>query len=80
MTEDKPMAQITISVVIDEDGDYEVGKDRDEAMERYAENIGGDLPRSIIEMAVDAPTPRTIEVAATLPAKEDGSYSLEIKS
>ncbi len=72
-------AEIEIYAVVDRDGDYEVGKDEDEALERYGDNIGAYASRHTIKMSLTVPLPKPIEVSATLPEKEDGGYSLEIK-
>lgn len=80
MTEDTPMVEIEIYIVVDEDGDYELGKEQDEATERYDENISSLQAKHVIKMTVQVPAPRIIEVAAALPATQDGSYSLEIKA
>ena len=72
-------AEIEVYVVVDGDGDYEVGITDDEASERYGETVSSSLPRHMIKMTITVPLPRTIEVTAAIPAKDDGSYELVIK-
>jgi hypothetical protein len=78
----KPLttAAVEIYIVVDDEGDYEVGRDEDEATERYGDSFSTYMPRRLIKMTVTVPLPRTIEVAAALPEKDDGSYELVIKS
>jgi hypothetical protein len=72
--------EVEIYLVVDSAGDYEVGVNEDDAAERFGENIAGDAVRHMIKMTITVPLPRTIEVAAALPEREDGGYGLEIKS
>ncbi len=67
-------------IAVNEDGDWCVGQDEDEACERMDEEYGGGQ-RRIIKLNVDiaAVIPQVIEVSATLPQKEDGGYSLVIQ-
>jgi hypothetical protein len=74
------VAEIEIYLVVDTSGDYEVGVNEDDATERFGENIAGDAIRHMIKMTITVPLPRTIEVSAALPEREDGGYGLEIKS
>jgi hypothetical protein len=73
-------AEVEIYLVVDTNGDYEVGVNEDDAPERFSENISGDSIRHMIKMTITVPLPRTIEVTAALPEREDGGYGLEIKS
>lgn len=67
---------IEVWVKIDEDGEYDVGRDRDEAQERYGENISEDfaggvrLVKITLRVPLPKPTELTGEVAADLPAGE----------
>ena len=72
-------ADIEIYVVVDSDGDYEVGINDEEATERYGETISTSLPRRLIKMTITVPLPRAIEVTAAIPEKDDGSYELIVK-
>ena len=71
-------ADIEIYVVVDSDGDYEVGINDEEATERYGETISASLPRRLIKMTITVPLPRMIEVTAAIPEKDDGSYELVV--
>ena len=67
-------------IAVNEDGDWAVGQDEEEASDRLREEHGGYQAR-VAQLSIDitALVPQPIEVSATLPKGEDGSYSLEIK-
>ncbi len=70
--------EVNIVLLIDEDGDYVVAQDEDDARERYDAEIGSDRARHYIHLLIHVPMPRAIQVSGTLPKQEDGSYSLQI--
>ena len=69
---------VNIVLLVDEDGDYAVGQDEDDARERYDDEVGGDRARHFIHLSIRVPLPWPIHVSGTLPKQEDGSYSLQI--
>jgi hypothetical protein len=48
LAEEYSMTTIEVWIVMNEDGDYEVGKDEDDAIERFEDDVGSDLARSVI--------------------------------
>ena len=70
--------EVKIVLMVDEDGDYVVGQDEDEARELYDKEIGSDRARHFIHLSIRVPLPRAIQVSGTLPKQDDGGYSLQI--
>lgn len=71
--------KIDIYAVVDSDGEYEIGRDEDEATERFEENYASSMPRQLIHMSIGVPLPRVVEVTGELPERADAAYSLELK-
>jgi hypothetical protein len=69
---------VNIVLLVDEDGDYAVGQDEDDARERYDDEVGGDRARHFIHLSIRVPLPRPIHVSGDLPRQKDGSYNLQI--
>lgn len=62
---------IELWVCVDENGDYAVGKDRDQSQENYAGEIGDDSAgRRYITVLLTVPLPNPIEVAGTVEISE----------
>ncbi len=57
--------QIEIWVVMNEDGEYEVGCDRESATERFDESFSGD-PRRLVKLNVWIAPPEVIEAEVTV--------------
>ncbi|MFZ1106958.1 MAG: hypothetical protein WAN43_01240 [Rhodomicrobium sp.] len=73
-------AEITVAIVVDQDGDFAIAEEAEDATERYGENYGGGLATSLFKLTLKVPKPKAIEIVAALPKSEDGSYSLVIQS
>lgn len=56
------MAQLEIWVVLDENGDYSVGEDRDIAIERHEENVGGVDGARLFKLTLTASRPVPVEM------------------
>lgn len=52
--------EIEVWIIMDEDGDYAVGGDRDEAIENFDNNIGGSGPRRVVKRTM-LMTPPAVE-------------------
>lgn len=64
------MKTFEVFLLIDEDGDYATGHDRDSAVEAYENNIGsldGSLTHRIVQINVTASLPVPAVVAITVP-------------
>jgi hypothetical protein len=77
MMEEQTTAEIEVFVAVNEDGEYEVGIDENEAGERLDENQGG-YQRRVFALKLTVPLPKPAEVSAVLPERE-GQLSLEIR-
>lgn len=74
-------AEITVAIVVDQDGDFAIAEEAEDATERYGENYGGGgLATSLFKLTLKVPKPKAIEIVAALPKSKDGSYSLVIQS
>lgn len=71
------LAEIEISFVIDADGDYAIGKDLDDALETYAQDVGGSGLTRTYTLKLHVPLPKPTEVTGTLPDTE-GEATLTI--
>jgi hypothetical protein len=78
MSDNDNIAVAEIHVMMDEDGDYEVGKDEDEVEERFENEIGGTRARQRYVLSVGLRKSRAIHASATLPEGEDGKYELQL--
>lgn len=54
-------------IVLDKDGDHDVGIDRDSAIERFEENIGSAAGARIMCVRVTAALPEEVTVAVRMP-------------
>lgn len=63
------MLEVEVWVVVDESGDYEVGKEQDQAQERYDDEIGSSGPRRYVRVVLSVPTPAPVTLKGTVPAE-----------
>jgi hypothetical protein len=76
---DPVLAEIYLAV--NEAGDCEVGTDAEDASERLRETYDcGQIRIICMKVDIAAVVPREIEIEAALPAREDGTFELQIKS
>lgn len=61
------MNEIEVWIVMDEDGNYEVGTDRSNAIENFENNIDGAAGARIVQLAVKMAPPKKIVVDVTVP-------------
>lgn len=67
------MAEVEVWVVVDANGDYEVGPCQDSAHTHYRDNVGEiDGPTRMVRVVLSVPLPTAVEVRAELPAEPDG--------
>jgi hypothetical protein len=70
-----------IYLAVNENGEYDVGLDTEDAAERLRENCGGDQIRILcLNLDISAVVPEPVELEAALPKRDDGSFELAIKS
>ncbi len=67
------MCEIEVWVVIDEDGDYAVGKDRESAAESFESDIGFNNENGTrrVKLTVSVPLPEAIELTGTVATVEE---------
>lgn len=73
-------ATCEVWLIVDEDGDYACGRDRDSAEEQYRDEIGTE-PGSclrVIRLMVDVPVPKPTEVSCTLPEDAAGEIAVKV--
>jgi hypothetical protein len=62
------MTTIEVWIVMNEDGEYEVGKDEDDAVERFEDDVGGSFRRVVkINVTMGPPEPQVANV--TIPGE-----------
>jgi hypothetical protein len=66
-------SEVNFCILIDENGDYAIGGDENDAAERYADDIGGDdaLAKRHIKLTLSIPLPKPVEVSGEI--SETGS-------
>lgn len=64
--------QIEVWILIDENGDHEVGPTVEDAGSRWDENVSGgtDVGRRMIKVTLNVPLPKHIELTWTVSAEE----------
>jgi len=60
------MTRYEIWMVLDENGDYSAGEDRDVAIERHKENIGSVAGARLIPIIVNTNPPKPVEVTVVV--------------
>jgi hypothetical protein len=75
MTEPKT---IEVWIAIDGDGDYEVGCDDDDAVDRYNDNIGGTRSMRLVKLNVTMRPPEVTEASVTVP--DEAGQTVEVAS
>lgn len=73
------MQEIEIFVIVDENGDYAIHKERSEVEQAYCDDIGdAEAAKRLIVVKLNVPLPKPIEVTATVPA-EPSTATVEVK-
>jgi hypothetical protein len=72
--------EIEVWVVIDETGDYGVGRDAECAGQSYADDIGGgdELAKRQVKVTLRVPKPKPVELVGTVPAESDAGGVLRV--
>ncbi len=75
------MNEIEIWVVVDENGDYAISKDRDDLHDAYESDINGntDLARRVIRVRLNMPLPKPLEISGTVPSESEAGVVLTVK-
>ena len=77
------MQEVIVYLVIDEDGSFEVGTSKEEAFQKYNDNIGGtDMCIQVIEVKTRVRTPKPIIVigeASAVDAEFEDEANLAIE-
>ncbi|MFO0823028.1 MAG: hypothetical protein U0792_07895 [Gemmataceae bacterium] len=66
------LCEVEVWVVVDEDGDYAVGKDSEAASEAFEADIGSSAERGLrrVKVTVKVPLPKPLEVVGTVVEEE----------
>lgn len=73
------MLELNVWVVYDADGNYECHvAGPEEAMERYADEIGGHAVTRCVEVSLKAPEPVPTVLAGTVPAESEEGATLTV--
>jgi len=73
------MVQVEVWVLVDQDGDYVVGKDNESLAELYDDQVGGDrdtLSLRRVKITLNVPKPKPVELTATV-AEEPAAGELQ---
>lgn len=69
--------QVEVWVLIDSDGDYEIGKDAADAASNFDNNIGTDpeRPTRLVKVLLTVPLPAVCVLSGTVPAEGEGQLA-----
>jgi hypothetical protein len=70
--------EIEVWVMVNENGEYEVGCDEDEVGERYSDNINDNLARRAVKVILTVPMPKPVTMRGTVPAEAEGEFALSV--
>jgi hypothetical protein len=73
------MQEIELWFAIDSDGEYVVGKDRDEAHERYCESFNDSQVRMYC-LTAKVPLPDVVKLTAELPSPAEDEVELTVST
>lgn len=76
---DRNMVEITVAVIVNSDGEYEVGEDMDVAAERYGDNYTYGAPTAAYTLTISVPAPivRSFNLEVEDSKEEDVKFSLK---
>jgi hypothetical protein len=72
------MAECEVWVLIDENGDYSVGKDQEQAQEDYDGNINAPGAKRMVKLTIKIPLPVPVEVTVNVPEEKTGKVSVKV--
>jgi hypothetical protein len=65
------MFELNLFLAVDADGDFGMGKDAEDAIQNYCDNVNGDpTPLRIIDVRLKAAGPRPVIVRGTVPDEQ----------
>lgn len=67
------MGEVEVWIVVDESGDFSVAATQAAAVERFADEIGGDLATRQVKVTLRVPLPRPVELTGEVPAEPGGA-------
>lgn len=70
---------LAIWVCVDSDGNYDMGKDDDDALSNFDNNEGGDAARRLVQVKVRLRVPRPVVTSVQVP-NEAGETDIETKA
>lgn len=81
MSREPKVVVIELYVVVDADGDYSVGVNRDSAFERYSEDVNSSpcRPMRAVRVLVSVPCPDEMTLKGALPAEPGGEFNLTVQ-
>jgi hypothetical protein len=71
--------QVEVWVMVDQDGDYDVGTSEELARENYDGNIGGDAARRLVKLLLTVPLPEPLVVTGVIPAPVEPQCELQVE-
>lgn len=76
------MPMVEFYVLLDENGDYVVGKDEDAVRAAWVNEIGDDVLMCMrcLHLRLDVPTPEPLILTATVPAEQTGPVELTLET
>lgn len=80
MSDANEMVAVEVWVMVDQDGDYVVAKDREALAEKYEEEFTGlnsEVTTRFVKLTVNVPKPRPVELVATV-AEEPAAGELRV--
>lgn len=70
--------EIEVWVLVNADGEYEVGNDADQAYERFEENCDTSGARRMVKVVLTVPLPVECVLTGTVPAESTEGAALEV--
>ncbi len=67
------MCEVEVWIVIDENGDYAVAATQEAAVERFADEVGGELATRQVKVTLKVPLPKPLEMTGEVPAEPEGA-------
>jgi hypothetical protein len=65
------MLTVEFYVLVDESGDFGIGRDEDVAKDNYADDIGGGAgPMRMVKVTLNVPEPKTVEMSGDVPEED----------
>ena len=67
------MNEFEVWIIVDEDGNYSVGNDADQANELYDSDYNNSGARRVVKITVKMPLPKALECVVNVPAEPENA-------